>query len=209
MELQKPSGITDIIPYPQGAIRLLVRLPMIFFRLGLGTLLRPARFMALTTEGRKSGLPRHTILEYRRHGSKLYAISGWGNRPHWVKNLMANPNVTIQVGQKEQSATASVVTDSAEALRALYMFHRTGRVYEAILANMSNTDSVDLRTLKLVADEFTVIRFDLTKRPVILRGIQPDNAALPFLILGMMFAIIGWLVWMVFASTNRTVDADI
>lgn len=200
MSLQKPSGITDLIPYPQGVTKLLVRLPMKFHQVGLGFLLRPFRLMALTSEGHRSGLPRHTILEYRRHGSKLYVISGWGDKPHWVKNIQKNPQVTVQFGQREVGATASIVTDSAEALRALYMFHRTGGVYEVVLANMSNSESIDLRTLKLVADEFTVVRFDIKKNPPVLRGIQPVNSALPFVILGISIFFIIWMIWAVLSQ---------
>jgi len=203
MSLDKPSGITDIIPYPRGFLKGLVRLPMIFHQLGLGFMLRPMRLMAVTTQGRNSGLARHTILEYRRHGSKLYVVSGWGKQPHWVKNITKNPAVTIQFGQKELAAKASIVTDSAEALRALYMFHRTGRIYEAILANMSNAESIDLRTLKLVADEFTVVRFDLNKQAPPMRGIQPVNTALPYLITGIATAIITWTVWMMLSQFNN------
>lgn len=208
MSLEKPSGITDLIPYPRGFLKGFVRLPMIFHQLGLGFLLRPMRLMALTTEGRNSGLARHTILEYRRHGSKLYVVSGWGNQPHWVKNIIENPAVTIQFGQKEIAAKASIVSDSAEALRALYMFQRTGRVYEAILANMSNADSIDLRTLKRVANEFTVIRFDLSKQPALLRGIQPVNTALPYLITGIFTAIITWTIWMMLSQLNNKKNPD-
>jgi len=204
MSLNKPSGITDIIPYPEGFIKTLVRLPMIFYQLGLGVLLRPLHMMALTAQGRQSGLPRHTILQYRRHGSKLYVISGWGDRPQWVKNIVKNPAVTVQFGQKEWAANASIVSDSAEALRALYMFHRTGGVYEVILANMSNADSLDLRQLKLVADEFTVIRFDLTKNAPPLHGIHPKNAAFPLLILGGLLAIVSWIIWMIFSPRRDT-----
>lgn len=199
---QKQSGITDLIPYPRGFLKVLVRLPMIFHQLGLGWVLRPMRLMAVTTKGRNSGLARHTILEYRRHGSKLYVVSGWGNRPHWVKNIIKSPAVTVQFGQQELSANATIVSDSAEALRALYMFQRTGSVYEAILANMSNAESIDLRTLKTVADKFTVVRFDLTKTAAPLRGIQPLNPALPFVILGIVMAFMSWAVWILWAQLN-------
>ena len=202
MSLEKPSGITDIIPYPQGLIKVLVRFPMIFHQLGIGFLLRPMRLMAMTSEGHQTGIVRHTILEYRRHGSKLYVISGWGNKPHWVKNVIKNPDVTVQFGQRELGASASIVTDSAESLRALYMFQRTGGIYETILANMSNAETIDLRTLKLVANEFTVVRFDLHKHPPRLRGIQPVNSALPFIVLGGGLLIIMVLIRAVFSQFN-------
>ena len=195
MNQEKQSGITDLIPYPKGILRVIVRLPMIFHQLGLGWLLRPMRLMAVTTQGRNSGLARHTILEYRRHGSKLYVVSGWGDKPHWVKNIVKTPAVTIQFDQKELSGHATIVSDSAEALRALYMFQRTGTLYEAILANMSNAETIDLKTLKTVADKFTVVRFDLKKTAPPLRGIQTLNPALPFVIMGMSLAIVTWLAW--------------
>lgn len=195
MNQEKQSGITDLIPYPKGILRVIVRLPMIFHQLGLGWLLRPMRLMAVTTQGRNSGLARHTILEYRRHGSKLYVVSGWGDKPHWVKNIVKNAPVTIQFDQKELAGNATIVTDSAEALRALYMFQRTGTLYEAILANMSNSETIDLRTLKTVADKFTVVRFDLKNTSPPLRGIQPINPALPFVIMGIALAITTWVIW--------------
>lgn len=208
MSPEKPSGITDLLPYPKGFIKTFVRLPMLLPQIGLGMLLRPMRLMALTTEGRKSGLARHTILEYRRHGSKIYVISGWGNRPHWVKNIQKTPAVTLQFGQKELAANASIVTDNAEALRALYMFHRTGPLYEAVLANMSNADTLDLRTLKLVADEFTVVRFDLTKKAPPLRGIQPVNNAFPLMLLGGIFAVIGLIIWVGASQSQSQADSQ-
>lgn len=200
---QKQSGITDLIPYPKGLLKVLVRLPMIFHQLGLGGVLRPLRLMAVTTQGRNSGLARHTILEYRRHGSKLYVVSGWGDKPHWVKNISKTPAVTVQFGQQELGANATIVSDSAEALRALYMFQRTGGVYEMLLANMSNAESIDLRTLKKIADKFTVVRFDLTKMPAPLRGIQPINPALPIVIMASMMAIMIWVAWMVWVQLKN------
>lgn len=203
MSQTKQLGFIDFIPYPRGLLRRLVRLPLVFYQLGLGDLLRPLRLMALTTQGRNTGLARYTVLECRQHGSKLYVVSGWGKQPHWVKNLQANPRVTIQYGQKEITAQSTVVTDVAEALRALYMFQRTGGVYEAILANMSHTESIDLRTLKQVAGEFTVIRFDLSNNPVSLSGLRPQNRAIPFIIFAAIFAIITRLIWMAWSQIDE------
>jgi hypothetical protein len=72
----------------------------------MGWMLRPMNLLVLTTKGRKSGQPRHTVLEYRRHGSKLYLVSAWGNRPNWINNLQADSTVTVQLGQKEIAAKA-------------------------------------------------------------------------------------------------------
>lgn len=173
------------IPYPTGIWRSVARLPLLLYRFGLGWLLRPLPFLILTTRGRRSGLPRHAVLEYRRHGRKLYVVSAWGQRPHWVQNLMANSQATVQLGADERGVTAHRVEDPAEALRALYMFQRTSRLYDLLLASMSSADTIDLRTLIDVSDEFTVLRFDVQPGPAPLPGVQVTNRWLGPLLLAL------------------------
>jgi deazaflavin-dependent oxidoreductase (nitroreductase family) len=195
---QDKTGFIQFIPYPQGIWREVVRTPMLLLALGMGWMLHPMKLLVLTTRGRKTGEARHTVLEYRRHGSKLYVVSAWGKRPNWLNNLLNEPHVTVQIGQQEIAAKASLVTDSAEALRALYMFQRTGPVYEAIIANMSKSDSLDLRSLKKVAGDFTVIRIDMLHGKAALRGIQPLSPHLGLMVLVATAFIImglGWLLW--------------
>jgi deazaflavin-dependent oxidoreductase (nitroreductase family) len=179
-----------ILPYPQGALRNLLRFPLLLHRVGLGWILGQLNIMVLTTRGRSSGLARHTVLEFRRHGSKLYAISGWGSQPHWVRNLQQDAAVTIQIGNRELAASARVVDDPAEALRALYMFQRTGPVYEAVLANMSQAGSGDLRSLKQVANQFTVVRFDLVGGTPPLEGIRPTHRWVLPVVLGVLIVLL-------------------
>jgi deazaflavin-dependent oxidoreductase (nitroreductase family) len=200
---QQESGFVNFIPYPSGILRHLVRLPMLLQQWGMGCLLRPMNLMILTTRGRKSGLPRHAVLEYRRHGSKLYVVSAWGNHTQWYLNLLADDAVTLQLGQSEIAAKASLVQDSAEALRALYMFQRTGPIYEAILADMSSAESVDLRSLKRVAKEFTVVRFDLLDDVPPLQGLQARRRWLTPLIFAVSLLILIWSVWSRFSADHE------
>jgi deazaflavin-dependent oxidoreductase (nitroreductase family) len=151
----------DRLPYPFGLSRAMLRLPIYGYRLGLGWLMQQIGLMVLTTWGRKSGLPRHTAIEYRTHGSKVYVVSAWGRRPNWYRNLIEQPVVRIRMGRHRFSARASVVEDSGEALRVLYLFRKRAPViYDAILAHLSEQDSVDVRTLPDVSDRFTIVRFD-------------------------------------------------
>lgn len=173
--MSEQSASVPFIPYPQGVLRSLLRFPLLLHRIGLGWVLGQFSIMVLTTRGRSSGLPRHTVLEFRRHGSKLYVISGWGTQTHWYRNLQHDPAVTVQIGSPEQAARATIVDDPAEALRALYMFQRTGPVYEAIIASMAQAGSGDLRTLKQIAPQFTVVRFDLTAGTPPLQGLRPTH----------------------------------
>lgn len=131
--------------------------------------------LVLTTRGRKSGMARHTVLEYRRHGSKYYIISGWGKRPNWYQNLLAHPTVTVQKGAYTFKARAATVTDTAEALRAIYMFRRNSMIYDRLLASMSSADRIDFLTLTEVAQEFTVVRLDPQEGEIELDGVPVTN----------------------------------
>ena len=67
--------------------------------------------LLLTTTGRKSGLPRTTPLQFEEVDGKYYIASARGQEADWFKNLLANPQVRVQVGKKEFAASAEPVTD--------------------------------------------------------------------------------------------------
>jgi deazaflavin-dependent oxidoreductase (nitroreductase family) len=106
---------TGAMTYPRrGTLnRLLFRTPLIWWRMGLAPLL--GRWMlVLTTWGRKSGLPRHTMLSYALCQGRLYLLPGWAGRSDWVRNLQADPSVTVQLGHSIFSASARQVTHLEE-----------------------------------------------------------------------------------------------
>lgn len=162
-EPQRTARPKEVLPYPQkGVIRWLLQSPVLLHRLGLGELLNTAHIIILTTRGRKSGLPRHTPVEYRMHGTKVYLVSGWGQRPHWVQNLLADPCATVQAGTRTYGARAHLVTDTSEILRVLFLFRkRAPAVYDALIARLTDADDVDARKLPDLAEQLTVIRLDV------------------------------------------------
>src|SRR3989304_8332152 len=93
--------------------RLLFKSPVLWWRMGLGPLLR-RRMLLLTTWGRKSRLPRHTMLSYTLHGGKAFLISGWGQHTDWYRNTSADPHVTVQLGKNPYHAIARRVNDVEE-----------------------------------------------------------------------------------------------
>lgn len=180
------------IPYPTGIMRWLFRLPLLLYRIGLGE--AAGRILVLTTRGRKTGQARFTPLEYRRHGSKLYLLSAWGERPDWYQNLLADPLVTAQTGRQVYSARAQVITDPAEALRVLYMFRRTSPViYDRVLARLSSAENgIDLNTLVDLAGEFTLVRLDLLPDRPLLPPLPADQKwVLPALALMLVVVLVG------------------
>jgi deazaflavin-dependent oxidoreductase (nitroreductase family) len=167
---------TNWIPYPSGLIRLLARFPLVGYRLGLGNVLNSLHLMVLTTRGRKSGLIRHTPIEYRRHGRKIYLVSAWGARPDWYQNVLANPVATVQLGDKTYRVQGHQVEDTAEALRALSLFRRIAPArYDAVLGRLIEAE-VSGKTLPELSGQFTILRLDMLTESPLLPGLAANLA---------------------------------
>ena len=79
---------------------------------GLPTLL-------LTVRGRKSGKLRRTALIYGQEGNNYLLVASNGGSPHhplWYLNLVANPEVEIQVGENKFTAHARTATQEEKLL---------------------------------------------------------------------------------------------
>jgi deazaflavin-dependent oxidoreductase (nitroreductase family) len=102
-----PEKIKEVQP-PRGLARLAWRAPIWFYRLGLGGLLG-GRLVLLNHIGRKSGQPRQAVVEVVRHDQETGAYivaSGFGEKADWYQNVMAHPEITIQVGRRRLAARA-------------------------------------------------------------------------------------------------------
>ncbi|MEW2142858.1 nitroreductase family deazaflavin-dependent oxidoreductase [Micromonospora vinacea] len=75
--------------------------------------------LLLTTRGRKTGELRRTALVYARDGVRyVLAASNRGSdhHPAWYLNLLANPDVTVQVGTETFTAYARPAADERPQL---------------------------------------------------------------------------------------------
>ena len=88
----------------------MMRLPRIWYALGLGPVVGRL-FLLLTTIGRKSGLPRVTPLQYERENGQFYVASARGSKADWYRNLLANPQVKVQVRNDRFSGSAVPITE--------------------------------------------------------------------------------------------------
>jgi deazaflavin-dependent oxidoreductase (nitroreductase family) len=79
-----------------------------------------ATCLVLTTRGRKSGRLRRMALIYSRDGDDYVLVAsakGRPNHPQWYLNLMANPEVEIQVGAERLKVRArTAAPDEKERL---------------------------------------------------------------------------------------------
>ena len=70
--------------------------------------------LLLHTTGAKSGLPRLNPAAYTEDGNRLVIIASKGgadSHPDWYYNVIANPNVTIEVGTEKYDAVATVAEE--------------------------------------------------------------------------------------------------
>jgi deazaflavin-dependent oxidoreductase (nitroreductase family) len=75
--------------------------------------------LLLTTTGAKSGQLRTTPVMYIPDGDRLLVIAsnaGAATHPDWYRNLVAHPEVTVEVGNETYKAIA-MVTEGSERQR--------------------------------------------------------------------------------------------
>ena len=78
----------------------------------VGGMFEGAPMLLLTTTGAKSGNPFTTPLVHTTDGDRIVIIASKGgapSHPDWYHNVVANPEVTVEIGTESFPATASVV----------------------------------------------------------------------------------------------------
>ena len=73
-----------------------------------------AKYLYLTTIGRRSGLPRQIEIWFTRHAGRYYLVAEHGLKSHWVQNLLAEPAVGVRVGRRSFRGRARVVDARSE-----------------------------------------------------------------------------------------------
>jgi deazaflavin-dependent oxidoreductase (nitroreductase family) len=68
----------------------------------------------LTTVGRVTGRLHRIEIWFAQHGGILYLLSGGGDRSDWVRNLVANPAVTVRAASNDFAGRGRVVEAEAE-----------------------------------------------------------------------------------------------
>lgn len=65
----------------------------------------------LTTRGRKTGEPHRIEIWFAGEGDLMYLMSGGRDRSDWVKNVLANPQVSVELGDETRQGMATVVSE--------------------------------------------------------------------------------------------------
>jgi deazaflavin-dependent oxidoreductase (nitroreductase family) len=92
-------------------------------------------FCYVTTTGRRSGGPHTVEIWFGARGDTLYLLSGGGDRSDWVRNLLADPSVSVRLGPEIREARGRIVTEPDEdalarrLLASKYQGWREGRPF--------------------------------------------------------------------------------
>jgi deazaflavin-dependent oxidoreductase (nitroreductase family) len=98
------------------------RLTSWFHRHVANPVMRPlARYVpgqaVLETIGRKSGLPRQTLVGGRLDGDCFWMVSDHGRHAQYVRNIEADPRVRVRIGRHWRTGTAHPMPDDDPGLR--------------------------------------------------------------------------------------------
>ena len=88
----------------------------------------------LTTTGRVTGRPHRIEIWFALDGATVYLLAGGRERADWVRNLTAEPAVTLELAGRRYQATARVVAAEGEAGQARRLLpDKYSRRYEGSL----------------------------------------------------------------------------
>ena len=79
-------------------------------------------FAYLTTSGRRTGQPHRIEIWFAVDAGRVYLMAGGRDRSDWVRNLQANPQVTVELAGETHAGTARVLqpgTPDDQRARAL------------------------------------------------------------------------------------------
>jgi deazaflavin-dependent oxidoreductase (nitroreductase family) len=78
----------------------------------------------LTTRGRRTGRAHRIEIWFAVHGGRLFLLSGGRDSADWVRNLMRDPRVSVELGGSERAGRAHLPApgsvDDALARRLLF-----------------------------------------------------------------------------------------
>jgi len=80
-----------------------------------------SQILLLTTNGAKTGQERITPMGYRLDGERIVVIAadaGADKHPDWYYNLLAHPDVTVEMGEERFPARA-IIADATERDRLI------------------------------------------------------------------------------------------
>jgi len=179
------------IPYPKSHfIKTLYRIPIHLYRLGLGPLIGKY-ILILSTTGRKTGEIHRTPVEYYRYNDRFYVMSGFGNKPDWYRNLLAEPHTSLNIG-KETLHVIAKRPDSQQEWAGVIAFLKSSPV--AQISEPGLVNQLDDLHVQEMIKSWPVFTFEPTDEPCPTALERDLLWAWPLILLSAAFLILrSWL----------------
>jgi deazaflavin-dependent oxidoreductase (nitroreductase family) len=104
----------------------------------------PRAFALLETNGRRSGLPRHTPVGNGLDSDTFWLIAAHGEQADYVRNIRADPHVRVKVDQVWRTGTAVFLPDDDTGLRSRTLRYQWDAVIGRLMASAPLTIRIDL-----------------------------------------------------------------
>ena len=155
LERREEAGQVALPPSPPAAsmrasmnplLKLLVKTHVWLYQTSggrFGSTMRGGKILLLTTVGNKSGHPRSVPVVPFFDAGDTYVIAsmaGAPQHPAWYKNLLANPDVGVQLGADKWRARAITVEEGAER----------DRLWKGIVEKMPNFGEYQKKTTRVI-----------------------------------------------------------
>jgi deazaflavin-dependent oxidoreductase (nitroreductase family) len=113
-----------------------------------------APYLYLTTIGRRTGRPHRIEMWFAVHDGRLYLMAGGRERADWVRNLLTEPRVTVELGAETHSGAARVLeAGTAEDYLARGLLVAKYRTADNSLENWRRTALPVMITLLRAAED--------------------------------------------------------
>lgn len=147
---------------PTGWKRLVARLPVHLYRIGLGPLFGN-RLLLLIHTGRTSGRAHEVVIEVVEHDRRARTwtvASGFGPQAQWYRNLRHTPQATIQFGRRYHAVTAHFLP-AEEGGRIMVRYARAHpHVAKRLCAYMGFTIDGSIEAFRRAGESIPFVRLE-------------------------------------------------
>jgi deazaflavin-dependent oxidoreductase (nitroreductase family) len=141
--------------------RLIFRLPLVMYRLGLGWVLGH-QFLVLTDVGRRSGRVHQTVLKVLHYDPltrECVVASAWGHQTDWYRNIQPRPAVAVQIARDWYVPTQRAVGPD-EAFAFFNDWMRRQRLFARVmLGQIGQRIDLPAPELRALVDSFPLVAF--------------------------------------------------
>jgi deazaflavin-dependent oxidoreductase (nitroreductase family) len=147
---------------PNALLRTLYRVPVYFYKIGLGWLFGK-RFVFFLHVGRNSGKQYQTVVEVveiEKDTGNVIVVAGYGERTQWYQNLHRMKSTTIQLANQKHQVGIEMISATAGADIMARYFQRYGKLTRELFSILGyEWDGSEQGARQIAIDHLRFVRF--------------------------------------------------